>query len=146
MVARAFSETSGKTCSRISPRAEGAAEDSGAFADGNVPVRREAGAGAATAADGVEPGERSASSAVFFPGAVFVTAALAEEAFEGGGACRRAGCDCDFGWAAGWAGPVEAEEEGSGRRLRIFGSARMVTTTNMAASTGTTWLGRTRIC
>src|SRR5258708_27346176 len=59
MVARAFSETSGKISSRTSPRSEDDAEALGAFADGNVSVRTEAGVGAASA-------ELSGSAARFF--------------------------------------------------------------------------------
>src|SRR5260370_3081514 len=86
MVARALAETSGKTWSRTSPRAGDDAEVLGAFAGGNVSVRTEAGAGAATC-------EVCGCAAVFFPAAVFSGFCVA-----GGGsffchalACRGAG-------------------------------------------------------
>src|SRR2546421_8760579 len=64
MVARAFSETSGKIWSRTSPRAEDEAEALGAFADGKTSVRTAAGVGVAS-------GELGGWAAGFFSAAVF---------------------------------------------------------------------------
>src|SRR5258708_24433616 len=92
MVARAFAETSGKPCSRTSPRAGDDAKALGAFADGNVPVRTEAGVGAAT-------GELCGCAVGFFSAAVFSEFCVADGAdgFEAGGISRRAGCSIGFG-------------------------------------------------
>src|SRR6267143_1518825 len=137
MVARAFSETSGKISSRTSPRSEDDAEALGAFADGNVSVRTEAGVGAASA-------ELSGSAARFF-WAVFSESRVADGS-EAARVSRRAGCSIASGCAAGWAEAVEADDEPSERWPRIFGSAKMATITRSTAATGTTYLGRTRVC
>src|SRR6202158_709015 len=105
MVARAFSETSGKTSSRTSPRSEEDAEALGAFADGNVSVRTEAGVGAASA-------ELCDSAARFFS-AVFSEFCVADVA-DGSEAARfstRAGCSIGFRFPAGGAEAVEADDE-----------------------------------
>src|SRR5713226_4907238 len=133
MVARAFAETSGKICSRTSPRAGEAAEALGAFADGSVPVRTEAG-------DGVATGELCGWATVFFSAAAFSEFCVADVAdgFGAGGVSRRTGSSTGFGWAAGGADAVAAVDEESERWPRIFGSARMATITRSAAATGTT--------
>src|SRR6266851_3634715 len=133
MVARAFSETSGKICSRTSPRAEDDAEALGAFADGKVSVRTAARAGAAT-------GELSGCATGFFSAAAVSEFCVAVDAdgFGADGASRRAGCSIGFGCAAGGAEAVEEGEEASERWPRIFGSAKIATITRIAAATGTT--------
>src|SRR2546421_10722402 len=81
MVARAFSETSGKIWSRTSPRAEDEAEALGAFADGKTSVRTAAGVGLAS-------GELGGCAAGFFSAAVFSELRVAAGA---GGFCSGAG-------------------------------------------------------
>src|ERR1700674_4004969 len=134
MVARAFSETSGKISSRTSPRSEVDAEALGAFADGNVSVRTEAELGAASAS-----AELCGSAARFFS-AVFSESRVADVAdgSEAAWLSRRAGCSVGFGCAAGGAEAVEAGDEASERWPRIFGSAKMPTITRSTAATGTT--------
>src|SRR6267378_559785 len=132
MVARAFSETSGKISSRTSPRSGDDAEALGAFADGNVPVRTEAGVGAASA-------ELSGSAARFFS-AVFSESRVVDVAdgSEAARVSRRAGSSIVSGCPAGGAEAVEADDEASERWPRIFGSAKMATITRSTAATGTT--------
>src|SRR5580693_5771319 len=96
MVALAFSEASGKTWSRTSPRAGEAAEVFGATAEGKVSVRR-------AAVEVAAAGERSGSSTGF----VFATAldgfCVSDFAadFVAGPASVRVGCSTGFG-AAAW--------------------------------------------
>src|SRR5260370_2749983 len=78
MVARAFSETSGKIWSRTSRRAGEDGAALAAFAGGRVSVRKEAGAGAGDS-DTAGPGMRRGSAAGFFPAADFI------ESFAGAG-------------------------------------------------------------
>src|ERR1700687_1120655 len=96
MVARALSETSGKTWSRTSPRAGEDAAARGAFADGNVSVRTAARVLAAT-------GELSGCFTGFFSAAVFSEFCVADGAdgFGAGGDSRRAGCSTGFGCPEG---------------------------------------------
>src|SRR5260370_1675295 len=137
MEASALSEASGRTCSRTSARvaecAEAVAEvELGAFADGKVAVRREAGVGLATGAAG-------GGATMFFSG--FFSAVMfgefdfggAADGFGAGETSRREGCSTALGCAA-----VEAEDDDSGRRPRIFGSAMIATITKSPAATGTT--------
>src|SRR6266446_3346960 len=116
MVLRAFSETSGNICSKTSPRAGEAAEDFGALADGNVSVLSTAGAGAGGAAEDARAGAGELGgdvSAFFFSAPAFSEFGAA--GFAGGGVSRCAGWPAGFGWEAGCAAAVEAEEEDSGR-------------------------------
>src|SRR3981189_3858882 len=117
MVARAFSETSGKSSSRTSPRSEDDAEALGAFADGNVSVRTEAGVGAASA-------ELSGSAERFFS-AVFSESRFADVAdgSEAARVSRRAGCSIASDCAAGGAEAVEADDERPGGWPGTFGRA-----------------------
>src|SRR6266851_4077470 len=133
MVARAFSETSGKICSRTSPRAEEDAGVLGAFAEGKVSVRTAARAGVAT-------GELSGCGTGFFSAAAVSESCVADVADGLGpdGVSRRAGCSIGFGCAAGGAAAVEEGEEASERWPRIFGSAKIATITRNAAARGTT--------
>src|SRR6267378_6264008 len=133
IVARALSETSGRTSSRTSPRAGEDAVVFGAFADGKVSVRTTAGVRAAT-------GELSGRAAVFFSAAVFSEFCVADGAdvFRADEVSRRTGCSIRFGVPAGCAGAAEADDEESERWPRIFGSAMMAKITNSTAATGTT--------
>src|SRR5258708_37284572 len=133
MVARAFSETSGKICSRTSPRAEEDAVVLGAFAEGKVSVRTAARAGVAT-------GELSGCGTGFFSAAAVseVCVAVDADGLGADGVSRRAGCSIGSGCAAGGAEAVGADEGGSGRWPRIFGRAKIATITRNAAATGTT--------
>src|SRR6266851_9658454 len=138
MLASALSEASGRTCSRTSARvaecAEAVAEgELGALADGKVSVRTGAGVGLATGAAG-------GCATMFFSG--FFSAVIfgefdfggAADGFGAGGTSRRADCSTALGCAAA----VEAEEDDSGRRPRILGSAMIATITKRPAATGTT--------
>src|SRR6266481_7901658 len=142
MEASAFPEASGKTCSRTSARVAECAEavvevELGALADGKVSVCTEAGVGLAT-------GAASGCATMFFSGffsGFFSAVAFGEfdfggaaDGFGAGGTSRRAGCSTALGCAAA----VEAEEDDSGRRPRIFGSAKIATMTRSPAATGTT--------
>src|SRR5260370_1551886 len=141
MVARAFSETSGKTCSRTSARAGDDAGTLGALAAGNVSVRAEAGVGVAT-------GELCGCATGFFSAAAcreFCVAA-GEDGFGADAVWRRAGCSTRFGCAAGGAEACEADDEESERWPRIFGSAMMATIIRSTAAAGTREVGRTRAC
>src|SRR6266849_1085992 len=133
MVARAVGEASGKIWSRTSPRAGGDVEPLGAFADGIVSVRTEAGTGVVT-------GELCGGAEGFFSAAVFTEFCLADGTggFAADAVPRRAGCSTGFGCSAGTAADVEADDEESERWPRILGSARMATMTNSPAATGTT--------
>src|SRR6267378_3854818 len=133
MVASAFAEASGKTCSSTSARAAEGAEALGAFADAKVPVRTEAGVGVAT-------GELCGCATVFFSAVAFseFDFGSAADGFGAGGTSRRAGCSRALGCAAGWTAAVAAEDDDSGRRPRIFGSAIIATITRSPAATGTT--------
>src|SRR5467141_1230038 len=130
MVARAFAEASGKTCSSTSARAAEGAEALGAFADAKVPVRTEAGVGVAT-------GELCGCATVFFSAVAFseFDFGSAADGFGAGGTSRRAGCLRALGC---WTAAVAAEDDDSGRRPRIFGSAIIATITRSPATTGTT--------
>src|SRR5260370_41030476 len=133
MVARAFSETSGKTWSRTSPRAGEDAVARGAFADGKGSVRTAARVLAGT-------GELSGCATGFFSAGVFSEFCVADGAdgFGAGRVSRRTGCSAGFGCPPGWAGPVEADDEESERARRIFGSAMMAKVINRTAETGST--------
>src|SRR5580700_7204753 len=109
MVARALSETAGKTWSRTSPRAGEDLEGAGAFAEGNVSVRRAAGAGVAT-------GALDTCSAGGFTVVAFAEGCAA--GFEGRGASLRGGCVTDLGSEAGCEAAEVVEEEEFGRWLR----------------------------
>src|SRR2546421_10869177 len=97
MVARAFSETSGKIWSRTSPRAEDEAEALGAFADGKTSVRTAAGVGVAS-------GELGGWAAGFFSAAVFseLRVAAGGGGFDSGGGLRNGRGSAQFGGAPGW--------------------------------------------
>src|SRR6267142_6401708 len=116
MVLRALSDTSGKTWSRISPRAGKAAEDFGALADGKVSVRSTAGAGVGAAAEAERAGAGELGEDV---GAGFFSALAFSEfgamGFAGGGVSRCTGWPAGFDGEAGCAAAVDAEEEDSGR-------------------------------
>src|SRR5882724_10324625 len=103
MVASAFAEASGKTCSSTSARAAEGAEAFGAFADAKVPVRTEAGVGAATGCG---------CATVFFSGVVFgeFSFGAAADGFGPGGASRCAGCSTALGWVAGWTAAEAAKD------------------------------------
>src|SRR2546421_908154 len=133
MVARAFSETSGRVSSRTSPRAEDEAEALGAFADGKTSVRTAAGIGVAC-------GELGGCAAGFFSAADFseLRVAAGGDGFDSGGVSRSAGCSTSFGGPAGWAEAVAEDGGDSGRWPRVFGSTRMATITKNPAATGTT--------
>src|ERR1700731_3887732 len=126
MVARAFSETSGKISSRTSPLSGDDAEALGAFADGNVSVRTEAVLGAAS-------DELCGSAARFFS-AVFSESRVADGS-EAARVSRRAGCSVGFGCSAGGAEAVAADDEASDRWPRIFGRAKMPKITRSTAGT-----------
>src|SRR6266446_5382887 len=116
MVLRAFSEASGKTCSRTSPCAGEAAEDFGALADGNVSVRSTAGAGVGAVAEDARVGAGELGrdvSAGFLSAPAFSEFGAA--GFAGGGVSRCAGWPAGFGGEAGCSAAVEADEEDSGR-------------------------------
>src|SRR5258708_29195866 len=115
MVARAFSETWGKICSRTSPRAEEDAEVLGAFAEGKVSVRTAARAAVAT-------GELSGCAAGFFSAAAVSEFCVADVADGLGadGVSRRAGCSIGFGCAAGGGEAGGEGEEAAGRWPRVF--------------------------
>ena len=141
MVARAFAEASGKIWSRTSPRAEDETGVLGAFADGNVSVRTEAGIGAAADEGfGCAAGEVLGGAPVFFSAAAFSEFCFAEGAdgFGGGGISRCEGCSTSFGGAATGAEDAEAEDEESGRWPRIFGSTMTATIIRSTAPAGTT--------
>src|ERR1700730_1974171 len=133
MVARALSETSGRTSSRTSPCAGEDAVVRGAFAEGKVSVRTAARVLAAT-------GELSGRAAGFFSTAVFSDFCGADDAdvFGAGGVSRRTGCSTGLGVPAGRAGAAEADDEESERWPRIFGSAMMPKITSSTAATGRT--------
>ena len=96
-------------------------------------MRTEAGVGAVT-------GELCGGAAVFFSAAAFNEFCLpdAADGFGVGGVSRRAGGSAGFCCAADGADAVEVGDEELGRRLRIFGSARIATITRSAAARGTT--------
>src|SRR5882762_6773930 len=127
MLARAFSETSGKISSRTSPRSEEDAEALGAFADGNVPVRTEAGVGAASA-------ELSGSAIRFFS-AVFSESRVADVA-DGSEdprpSFRRFVVRCNGLCPARGAEAVAADDEASERWPRIFRAVRNIRDTRLA--------------
>ena len=133
MVASAPGEASGKIWSRTSPREEDDAEALGTFADGNVPVR--------TAAV-VEAGTDKVCGCVagFFSAVTFreLRESDAWDGFAAGGSSRRPGCSAGFAGGAVAAVVVEADEEESGRRPRIFGRAMTATIIRSTAATGTT--------
>src|SRR5258708_39692594 len=113
MVARAFSETSGKICSRTSPRAEEDAVVLGAFAEGKVSVRTAARAGVAT-------GELSGCGTGFFSAAAVseVCVAVDADGLGADGVSRRAGCSLGSGWPPGRAEAGAGGARQSGRRAR----------------------------
>jgi hypothetical protein len=118
----------------------------GAFADGNVSVRTEAGIGAATGElFGCATEELGGGDTGFFSAAAFSESGFADGAsgfgadgFGAGEISRREGCSASFGGAAAGAEEAEADDEESGRRLRIFGSAMTATMTRSTAAAGTT--------
>ena len=92
IVARAFSETSGKTWSSTSPRSGETLDEFGVFADANVSVRNAATVGAAVAA-GTDFSED------LFPGTIFPAVGVAD--FACGCASAAADRGADFGSEAG---------------------------------------------
>src|SRR5260370_11949263 len=110
MLASDFHEASGKTCSRTSARVAECAEaprvfelgavELGAFADGKVSVRTEAGVGVAT---GEGCGCATIVLSGFFSGVIFGEFDFggAADGFGAGGASLRAGCGAALGCAAG---------------------------------------------
>ena len=105
----------------------------GAFADGNLSVRTEAGVG-------VVIGELFGCATVFFSTVVFgeFFAGGGTDGLGAGGISRREGCSAGFDGAAAGAEDVEADDEESGSRLRIFGSAKIATIIRSTAPAGTT--------
>src|SRR5205807_5098975 len=134
-VASAFSEASGKTCSRTSARAEDDPEWLGALADGNVSVRTVADVGV-----GVMTAELRGSAVRFFSAAAFseFCTAAGADGFGAGGVSRRVGFSTESGRAAGCTAAVAADDEESERWPRIFGIATTATITRTAAAAGTT--------
>src|SRR2546430_16051881 len=115
MVARAFSETSGRVSSRTSPRAEDEAEALGAFADGKTSVRTAAGIGVAC-------GELGGCAAGFFSAPDFseLRVAAGGGGFDSGGGLRSAGCSASFCGAPGWGGGVCGGDGDPRTRARGF--------------------------
>src|SRR2546430_6016794 len=116
MVARAFSETSGRVSSRTSPRAEDEAEALGAFADGKTSVRTAAGIGVAC-------GELGGCAAGFFSAADFseLRVAAGGGGFYSGGGSPSAGCSTHL---CGPPGPAEGGGQGAGDTGRMPRSFR----------------------
>src|SRR6201998_2262364 len=149
MVASAFSEASGNTWSRISPRGECAPECFGASTTGGVSERKEAGSGDTEAeeeAEGDSGGADEMALATCDPTATSEDSGTAEEEsrLALSKACWRAGES--FGSArltlaalgTDAEGGSEAEVEGFARWPRILGNTTIVPSTKRAAANGMT--------